>query len=508
MTSYASSYSNATGRNLQLAIIPNNKTNLTEFINDLEQVVSPFLPGPPFLQIDWNVVDDTAQNYIRNKPVVPSLDEVDVATQRAQFAADQANAALKLLLAYKPPTGGNSNSNTTKDIVIGLVSGLIGAAVGAALAALALQGLKGLIPGLLGGTIGSLFDDIGKGLEDMVDGLTDSADNANKLEELNIQPDWHGLSADLGQILNQPDIDTVLRVNSRVSRTTGSNALGKVTEIASTDLLLGQDVYLNTNSSIGFIPSSITREAASITVGVPNDGSIFSNKPALIIKGTNTYTSGTNPLLYLDQDVVIPGTLSVPYISTLTTLDLGPTNATSALEYTPNGLTITGQTAISGITQPNTAGPSPAPFIKLVKNVEVTGDLIVDGNLLVKGNAEIAGTSASAGFYQGYTTLPGGFIMNFGAFSYKPGFLPTQMDIIFPKAYKQVCYSCVIQQNDPGWNFASTGGSDYSTITSSVPTTDIGVINTSITKATLMIKSSATYFPSYSLTGYFMAMGI
>jgi hypothetical protein len=82
--------------------------------------------------------------------------------------------------------------------------------------------------------------------------------------------------------------------------------------------------------------------------------------------------------------------------------------------------------------------------LNLRDNVGVYGDLVVEGNLIVKGNATISGNTAGSGF----TTLVGGYKMQFGSVYFKPVYsgvnqTPT-IRVTWPVAFKLSVFSCVL----------------------------------------------------------------
>lgn len=132
--------------------------------------------------------------------------------------------------------------------------------------------------------------------------------------------------------------------------------------------------------------------------------------------------------------------------------------------------------------------------VQLWDNAQVNGDLTVTGNLIVEGNATISGNSAGNGF----TTVTGGYVINFGSFTYTPyASAPfVTFTVGLPKAYKTLCMSIQLTSGDSG----NTGDS---------PAPVLAVVSQELAYFTACYRVlPGTTYTGTSLTGYYCAFGL
>lgn len=137
-------------------------------------------------------------------------------------------------------------------------------------------------------------------------------------------------------------------------------------------------------------------------------------------------------------------------------------------------------------------------LVNLWDNAQVNGDLTVTGNLVVKGNATISNVTAG----QGYTTLAGGFILQWGYFSYNPasglGSSGNTVYITWPKAFTASCFSVQLTSGDNG-AYANP------------PSPTLCVLGTTILGCSVIYRAVAATGQSFSggsVYGYYQAIGI
>lgn len=133
-------------------------------------------------------------------------------------------------------------------------------------------------------------------------------------------------------------------------------------------------------------------------------------------------------------------------------------------------------------------------IVSLWDSVQVNGDLTVTGNLIVEGNATISGNTSGAGF----TTLTGGYVMNFGSFSYYPrtSVAYDQVNIPFPKAYNTYVFSIQLSSTDGGASGAS-----------SPPVLTVLPYTTTVTGFTVTWRTDPNAVYTSPYTGYFTCIG-
>lgn len=125
-------------------------------------------------------------------------------------------------------------------------------------------------------------------------------------------------------------------------------------------------------------------------------------------------------------------------------------------------------------------------------SAQVNGDLVVTGNIMVQGNATMSAQNATA--TTGYVSLPGGFVMNFGSFTYTPTTFNTSVFVPFLKPFANTCMSVTVTPGDPPLNLVqSPVVSVYDVVSTSF---NVAIGNSS--------NFSGTSLP---LTGYYQAIG-
>lgn len=127
------------------------------------------------------------------------------------------------------------------------------------------------------------------------------------------------------------------------------------------------------------------------------------------------------------------------------------------------------------------------------RSAQVNGDLVT-GNIMVQGNATVAkNTSATAG----YTTLPWGFLMNFGSFTYTPTTNNTSVFVPFSKPFVTKCMSVTVTPGDPPLNLVES------------PTTAAyQVLATSFNVAVGSSSNFTSGDQPVSVTSYYQAIGV
>lgn len=519
----------------------------------------PALPPLPQQQSDWLLSDTTKPAYIKNKPTIISGDALQYiigpqgpmgpgalqpqliteATLLALFDAltefiiitvaavvkdafERMQAELKRQDEMEQPDGpliggpgggggGDGDDDDGKDFLDVLKKAAIGAAIAAALAgvgaavAKALAGgtVKDALAGALSGVLSSL---IGSQLSNLLTKMLDL--NQDKEEEVTkyAVPDYAvDDPTTKGYIQHKPNITSDGRFPAGGGSglpfdfgSSGITALTDILYIPSLDIETGLGAGLVFGSDV----STAFRDGAAGRLYY-EDGAMYA------IGGGKASTAATvefpdindGYLYVLADNVAITKSLTCPtiqatvnmYTKKVTALDQiiigdpeipGRDGKAGTVSYADDsfGVDIYGAGSQVGQRQLN-----------LRDNVGVFGDLVVEGNLIVKGNATISGSTAGAG----WTTLVGGFKMQFGQFSYQPQYnatLPNKYIYVnFPVAFKTGCFSMQL-----------TPGSDTRNPASPV----LGVQSLDLLKGTIMYTPAQGQDATYSMTGYYVAIGL
>lgn len=519
----------------------------------------PALPPLPQQQSDWLLSDTTKPAYIKNKPTIISGDALQYiigpqgpmgpgalqpqliteATLLALFDAltefviitvaavvkdafERMQAELQRQDEMEQPDGpliggpgggggGDGDDDDGADFLDVLKKAAIGAAIAAALAgvgaavAKALAGgtVKDALAGALSGVLSSL---IGSQLSNLLTKMLDL--NQDKEEEVTkyAVPDWRVDDATAkGYIQHKPAI-----TSDGSFPAGGSTGLpfdfsnSGITQL--TDILYIPSLDAETGLGCGLIfGSDVSASFRDKDAGkhfyldgcvyATGGGKLGSEDPVEFPEINNGYEYA------LADNVRVTKSLTCPTIQAELNLYTKKVTATDVLVIGDPSLagrqskagTATYAVDSFGVDVYGAGSQAGQLQLNLHDNVGVSGDLVVEGNLIVKGNATISGISAGAG----WTTLTGGFKMQFGQFTYKPVYnavLPNKYIYVnFPTPFKTGCFSLQV-----------TPGSDTRNPESPV----LAVDSLNLLTGTIMYTPTSGKDAAYDMTGYYIAIGI
>lgn len=491
--------------------------NVTDSTSDAFILNKPIVTNAAIqVQSNWTTTDTTSLAYIVNKPTIPA------AQQQSDWNVTDTTLATyilnkpALLQGATGATGatGSAGSDGDSTVATAAATAAAGAAAVAAgsaasAAAEAAAAAASAAAAAAAAEEAAAAEAAGEGGDDLADGESASF------------CDWLAPLSSNYHVQHIPNIISGCTQGGRVPTVVSVPAVPNVSAATYTVICPGTCTTLTdylycpaTTSSggtsglrLGWDQSYSTRDSSAGQLFMADTlrmiGQGFATTAAVV---PYPLTAGTSPLGYnmtLQDNVTIVRSLLCPtiqatvnmytklmtvngllYVGDPTLTGRDPNAGTIGYATTSLGLDITGAGTTVG-----------ERLVNILDNMQVNGDLTVTGNLVVKGNATISGVSAGAG----WCTMTGGFINQFGSFTYKPVYNSSITEqyiyLTWPKLLKTGVFSLTLTPGDTG-------------VSGDSPQPALAVYSTSLTGATVAFRAmSGTTYSGY-VTGYYQCIGL